>query len=63
MYTRKLRGYVVALAFALTSSAAFAQAPNLGKPINPAEIAAWDNGLRLHSPRNAMAAAEVAQQR
>ena len=42
MYTRKLRGYVVALAFALTSSAAFAQAPNLGKPINPAEIAAWD---------------------
>jgi len=32
----------VALAFALTSSAAFAQAPNLGKPINPAEIAAWD---------------------
>ena len=40
MYTRKLRGHIVVLA--LTSSAAFAQAPNLGKPINPAEIAAWD---------------------
>ena len=42
MYTRKLRGHIVVLALALTSSAAFAQAPNLGKPINPAEIAAWD---------------------
>ena len=42
MYTRKLRGHIVALALALASSAAFAQAPNLGKPINPAEIAAWD---------------------
>jgi len=42
MYTRKLRGHIVALTLALTSSAAFAQAPNLGKPINPAEIAAWD---------------------
>ena len=42
MYTRKLRGHIVVLALGLTSSAAFAQAPNLGKPINPAEIAAWD---------------------
>ncbi|PYS26293.1 MAG: cytochrome C [Acidobacteria bacterium] len=42
MYTRKLRGYIVVLALVFTSSAAFAQAPNLGKPINPGEIAAWD---------------------
>src|SRR5207245_9458412 len=42
MYPRKLRGHIVVLALALTSSAAFAQAPNLGKPINPSEIAAWD---------------------
>jgi len=33
---------IVAAAFALGSSAAFAQAPNLGKPIDPAEITAWD---------------------
>ncbi|HYR86013.1 MAG TPA: cytochrome c [Terriglobia bacterium] len=42
MYTRKLRGSVVVLTLILGSSAAFAQAPNLGKPINPAEIVAWD---------------------
>jgi cytochrome c len=42
MYTRKLRGCAVVLALALSSSAALAQAPNLGKPINPLEIAAWD---------------------
>ena len=33
---------IVAAVLVLGSSAAFAQAPNLGKPINPAEIAAWD---------------------
>ena len=33
---------IVAVALTLGSSAAFAQAPNLGKPIDPAEIAAWD---------------------
>ncbi|OLC38688.1 MAG: hypothetical protein AUH81_03625 [Candidatus Rokubacteria bacterium 13_1_40CM_4_69_5] len=32
----------VVLALALGSSAAFAEGPNLGKPIDPAEIAAWD---------------------
>ena len=32
--------FVLALSFG--SSAAFAQAPNLGKPIDPAEITAWD---------------------
>jgi mono/diheme cytochrome c family protein len=42
MYTRKLRGSAIVLAIVLSSSAAFAQAPNLGKPITPAEIAAWD---------------------
>ena len=30
------------IALVLGSGAAFAQAPNLGKPINPSEIAAWD---------------------
>jgi cytochrome c len=30
------------LTLALTSNAAFSQSPNLGKPINPADIAAWD---------------------
>ena len=42
MYTRRLRGSAVVLTLALGSSTAFAQAPNLGKPINPSEIAAWD---------------------
>jgi cytochrome c len=38
MSTRKL----LACALALVSSAAFAAGPNLGKPVDPAEIAAWD---------------------
>jgi cytochrome c len=33
------------LALAFTSSAALAQTPNLGKPINAAEIAAWDMNI------------------
>jgi mono/diheme cytochrome c family protein len=37
MFTRK-----VMLTFALGSGIAFAQAPNLGKPISPSEIAGWD---------------------
>ena len=40
MFTHK--SLIVAAALALASSAAFAQAPNLGKPVGPAEIAAWD---------------------
>ena len=32
----------VSLALALASGAAFAEGPNLGKPIDPAEIAPWD---------------------
>ncbi len=35
-------GAGVLIALVLGSSAAFAQGPNLGKPISPAEIAAWD---------------------
>jgi cytochrome c len=42
MFTRKLMTCAVISAFVLISSAALAQAPNLGKPIDPAEISAWD---------------------
>jgi len=43
MYTLKFGSFfVVLLAIALSGSAVFAQAPNLGKPLTPAEIAAWD---------------------
>ena len=40
MFTHRLLGS--ALVLALASSAAFAEGPNLGKPISAAEIAAWD---------------------
>ena len=36
------RRAAVLIALALGSSGVFAQAPNLGKPISPSEIAAWD---------------------
>ncbi len=39
MSTRRL---TVVIAVVLGANVAFAQAPNLGKPISPAEIAAWD---------------------
>src|SRR5216684_4952672 len=42
MYTRSFLGLAVMLAVALSAGVAFAQTPNLGKPISPAEIAAWD---------------------
>lgn len=42
MFTPRLRTVAALIALALGASAAFAQAPNLGKPISPAEIAAWD---------------------
>ncbi len=42
MFTRKLLTCAVISAFVLISSAVLAQAPNLGKPIDPAEISAWD---------------------
>ena len=40
MYTRSL--LAVLLALALSAVICFAQSPNLGKPISPAEITAWD---------------------
>ena len=42
MFTHKLLIFAAVLALALGSSAAFAEGPNLGKAIGPAEIAAWD---------------------
>lgn len=42
MYTRKLLGFVVLLMLVFSLSPAFSQTPDLGKPISPAEIAAWD---------------------
>jgi hypothetical protein len=42
MSTLKTVITTVVLAFALGSSVAFAEGPNLGKPIDPADIAAWD---------------------
>jgi len=39
MYTRRL---TVVIALVLGANVAFAQAPNLGKPISPADIAGWD---------------------
>ena len=42
MSMRRLLYSVVVAALALGSSAGFAEGPNLGKPIDPAEIAAWD---------------------
>ena len=42
MFTRKLLGSVIVFTLVLSSSAAFGQAPNLGKPIDPADIAVWD---------------------
>jgi len=42
MFTHNVPACVVVLVIALTASGALAQAPNLGKPLSPAEIAAWD---------------------
>ncbi|HKA34661.1 MAG TPA: cytochrome c [Candidatus Binatia bacterium] len=42
MSTRKLPPIVAVFALALAVGVATAQAPNLGKSIDPAEIAAWD---------------------
>src|ERR1700746_220291 len=39
MYMRRLTR---AIALVVGASVAFAQTPNLGKPISPADIAAWD---------------------
>src|SRR5262245_18848113 len=45
MSTYRLGTYIVGIAMALTSGIAFAQTPNLGKTLTPAEIAAWDNNV------------------
>ena len=42
MLMRSLFYFAVMLTLTLSTGLAFAQAPNLGKPISPAEIAAWD---------------------
>jgi cytochrome c len=42
MFTPERLASAALLALALGSSAAFAAGPNLGQPIEPAEIAAWD---------------------
>ena len=42
MSMRNLLGFAVMLALAISAGVAFAETPNLGKPISPAEFAAWD---------------------
>ena len=42
MFTRKSSTFVAILVFAVITGAALAQVPNLGKPIDPADIVAWD---------------------
>ena len=42
MFTRSGQICAVSLACCLAASAAFAEAPNLGQPIAPPDIAAWD---------------------
>src|SRR5215510_6480689 len=42
MFTRSIRGCAAVFAIALGSTVLSAQSPNLGKPISPADIAAWD---------------------
>src|SRR5438552_4404378 len=42
MYTRSLLGFAITLTLAVSARVAFAQTPNLGKPVSPADIAAWD---------------------
>ena len=42
MFTHKFLTFASVCALAVGWSAAFAQTPNLGKPIDTAEIAAWD---------------------
>ena len=42
MFTHKLVNRAAVVALTLGSSAACADGPNLGRPVDPAEIAAWD---------------------
>jgi len=45
MSTHRLFICSASLAFVLSGSVAFAEGPNLGTPISPDEIAAWDIGI------------------
>jgi cytochrome c len=42
MFTRRVSISAAALALAFGAGAAFAEGPDLGRPIDPADIAAWD---------------------
>src|SRR5258708_29128180 len=42
MSMRKLPAYMASLAIALAAGAAFAEGPNLGKPVSPSDLSAWD---------------------
>src|SRR2546427_8652513 len=42
MFTRKSSIFAAILVFAIITGVALAEVPNLGKPIDPADIAAWD---------------------
>jgi S-disulfanyl-L-cysteine oxidoreductase SoxD len=46
MITRRLETSAVLVAFALGAGAALAEGPNLGKPIDAADIAAWDISIQ-----------------
>jgi cytochrome c len=46
MFMRSGRITAVWLALPLAAGAAFAEAPNLGKPIGPADITAWDISIQ-----------------
>jgi mono/diheme cytochrome c family protein len=68
MFMCNLPVRVISLALAFTSSIALAQTPNLGKPIDPGEIAGWDisilpdgTGLPPGSGRPAQGAGIYAQ--
>jgi mono/diheme cytochrome c family protein len=46
MFTRKLKTSAVLVAFVLGAGVALAEGPNLGKPINAADMAAWDISIQ-----------------
>jgi cytochrome c len=46
MFTRRLETSAVLVALTLGGSAALAEGPNLGKPLDPADIAAWDISIQ-----------------
>ena len=46
MFTRKLETSAVLVAFVLGAGVALAEGPNLGKPINAADMAAWDISIQ-----------------